>query len=1359
MQKAPATWDDGVQLVNRRSFCAGLLAAPSLASSALSQTPTPKAWDHYRRIRFILSDPLDHPFFWWPRTLLSYPIVFEQPIDLNRLILTRTGIAEQLPIQLSDIVKEQGVIRSATLHFFSDLPSGAHYEFLLTAAEAPTLSAAQVHETTEGDTIVLDTGAVRVRIPTTQTVRGEAPGPILQLSRGGVWVGSSTLAIDHDTITQITTTRIESGPIFITYEVAYDTAAGSRYVATIQANAGMNFIHFREDMEGIKPGARGAFTSTWTGFDPTHRQAPNHPLPISPHIRDYDKYPWETIDEPFPLHTPALPEGELPFALGIYQSWTAFHNCTSANFWNQISNDALGVFIDRTEHWQDHEYANHVESDLLLVRYFHHDGKFSWHWPIAPGTRSSCVTFYDHEKDKQATHRMEQASTPVEKDGISYRCMVSFTSYAMFLQNRHGALDLNRVKDWVLEYPDTARQAPVIFATGTATDANDIARRVLSSSFVCSLPISGTRENGSSTTPGRDTSNFSPVPSRQITGWWIDGFNRFRATMTAQQRRQLTAMYLLMAYVCAGDDFFPIVPMLSGHPNFLADVKGAPPCMSFLFPDHPMAPLWADYWQKCVELNTHYNTRPTVDVWNATGGRWTENLGTYVWAFLRPSLRTDFLLRNYDNRERFATPELAQMADWLVNVLSAPFAGETREALDELEVLDRGHSWGVVHPEMGLHRVHPPQGAHSERRIPPRSLWYLGTCLQRFAPLAAEHAMWAARPTNQDMETQAGAPSPWDNMYATPDNLGTDPHLRSMKHTGYGVTMRAAVGTAEEVSIHLQQIDEGPNYRWGLTAEGGCGVIYFFAAGKSYSFNGTEDVGDRGVQDTDVSTNFGVYKDGMFRSIGMNVISRPFYNLGAGQFAELVPRESPAPYSFPEYRSRSILLAGADYFILYDEVLTPQVDHRLSWFVRNGSELPTIKLLRGWTGVRESQRTEVKTSETTGVWIDGVGDSMALISHRKDLDATPTAFGCRVRGPGIDDLVFRNPTPIHFSEAGCTFSGTSGLIRTRKDKIEFALFHGTKISAGGITFTTADTDLGIGGAIAAGQLCSGEFFALHPTSLTITADSLSEKTTFYIDAASTTAGREANALTIQLPAGQHSWELTDTLPVPIAPHVLQTENHSGGARVFVTPVAAASQYRVELSKDAGATWSLLATQSTPTSDVTGLPNGQKVHIRAVAINSLHESAPGDEYPLYITNQPPPPPDGLRVALFDGSATLTWGQILGVTEYRLYTRAPGERTFRTLYRGLDRTYVDKHASIRPPVQIPGEPAGTVDHDLIEYYVTAVNANGESPRSAAADTNNASWINWNPRPGEPFRREWNFPSDQPPSPDEWPRYYPS
>lgn len=1354
-------------MLNRRSFCLGALSLSAAASRGSLLTdrgtsfPARSAiWNKLGEIRFVLSNPLEHPFYWWPRTLLSYPIEFQTPVDLDRLQLTRVGTGERIPIQFSDMVEDRAGIHSATLHFFSDLPSGERREFVLTGADRPVVSPSPILVEQEGNTIVVNAGPMRIRLPQTQQVSGDAPGPILQVSRGGPWVGSSTLTILGDRVRLITTTRVADGPLFVAYELVYLTEGGSKYVARIQCEDGLDFVRLQENMDGLQAGARGVFETNWSGFDVTHRQTPNHPFPAPDQIRGYDDYAWERIDQAWPnrdvrfgssrpVYPEVLAEGELPLVLGVYQASTASSVGTSATFWARNSGDALGIFIDKVANWQDHEYAYEVESNTLQVRFYYRDGKFSWKWPLARGCRSTCIAFYDHEKDKQAMRQLEQYSQGVLQDGFTYQVLLNFTSYPLFLQNRYGTLDLNCVKDWVLDSPESAGRPPVVFLDATVASPEELERSIATSNYVCTLPVTGTREDG----------GFNPVRARHILDWWIADFNCMRARMTERQRARLTAMFLFIAYVHAGDDFMPLVPMLSGHPNFLADVRGVPPGMSFLFPEHPMASTWVDMWEKCVELVTRYNTRPAVKIWDADGGRWTENLGTYVWAFLRPSLRTDFLVRKFDGTERFATSQLAEMADWLVNALSAPFNGETEEAFHALQTLDYGHEWGALAPGKGPSRVHPPQGAHSERRIPPRSLWYFGTCLQRFAPLAAEHAMWAALPTSQDMETPLGNLPPWgDIQYRAPDNRGTNPHLRSRKHTGYGVVLRAAVGTPNEVSIHLQQIDEGPNYRWGWAGEGGCGVLYFFAAGKAYSFNGSEDVGDRRDQDTDLCTNFGVFKDGEFRSIGQNVLSQPLYDLGAGQFAEIVPRRASDAYSAPEYVGRSILLAGHDYFVLYDAVLNQSIVHRLSWFVRRGSELPAIQFVRGASPtVRETQRTEIQTAATTGVWFDGVGDSMVVVSHRKDLTVEASPHGCRVRSEDIDDLVFRNQEPIRFSQASVSFEGTAGLIRRRKNGFEFAMFHGTRIGVSDFVLLTGDAELGIGGSVISGQAPRGAYNAPKPSSVTIAMPPISSTTRFFIDGEVQTAKLEGGGLVIALKPGHHQWELTDTLPVPIAPRIQRTENRAGGARVLVDPVAAASAYRLELSKDNGVTWSKVGLQSEPAFDVGGLADGEKVHVRAVALNSMHESSAGPEYPLYVTSEPPPPPDGLHCELSLGCATMSWGEVLGVTEYILYARPASGSQFHVLYRGKDRRFQHKRREIQPANAVPTETA-TPTADLIEYCVTAVNGNGEGARSRIADTNPASWRNWDPRLGEVFRRIYSFPPDSPLSVDSLPRYYP-
>jgi len=1352
--------------MNRRDFCLSLVALPGVLSpwslgavQSGVQRDTIATPDASGQIRFVLHDPLEHPFYWWPRTLLRYRVEFRQAVDLAKVELVRADNGEKIPLQFSDVVKPHSGSLRATLNFFSDLPSGERREFILSVVESPTAHKPQVTESKEGRTIILDSGVLRVRIPASQEVHGEAPGPIQQVSRGEKWFGSSTLAFANDRVTRITTRRLSAGPLFIAYELTYESKNGARYVARVQCEAGLDFVRLYEDMEGLPIIARGTWTSSWAGLGLTHRQAPNHPFPLPDKVRSYDDYSWERIDGPWIFQEHALPEGQLPFVLGVYERAPGnFHTGTFANFWDQQSGDALGIFIDKVEGWQDHEYAYEVEAPTLEVRYHYQDGKLRWKWPLARGSRSTCLTFYNHAKDQEAMHQLEQCYKTVLQNGFSYTIPLTFTSHTLFLQNRYGSLDLNRVKDWILEYPGTRRRAELAFPNLTPPDPADLERRVMTSAYVCTLPVTGTRQMaGHGPIPGRSIVNFSPVPSRQI-GSWIEGFNLSNASMTEQQRKRLTAIFLFLAHIHAADEFMPIVNMLSGHPNFLADVKAVPPGMAFLFPDHPRASTWADMWEKCVELNTRFNTRPAVKTWDALGGRWTENLGTYVWAFLRPSLRTEFLLRQFDGHERFISPQLAEMADWLVNALSAPFNGESEAGYKNLKLVDQGREWGVVAPGKGPRRVHPPQGAHSEQRFPPRSLWYLGKCLQRYAPLAAEHAMWAAKPSDPDAEGSSDPKQPRDKMYQLPDNRGTNPHLRSCKFTGYGIVMRAGVETTDELSIHLQQIDEGSNYRWGRAGEGGCGILYFYAGGKSYSYTAPEDVGDRDDQDTDFCTTFGVYKDGKFHSIGMNVLSRPFYDLGTGQFAEIVPRQGTTPYSSPEYLSRSVLLAGREYFVLYDSVAYQALVHRLTWFVRKGDELPNIQLLLGAFGSRETQRTQITTSNSSGMWFDGIGDSMAVVSHRKDVKAEGTPFGCRVNLPGIQDLVFRNPAPVHFAEGNFLFDGTAGLIRKTEGKIEFSMFHGTRIGVPGLCIITNDTDLGIGGTLVAGTHHAGEFFAPKATSIKILFLDLTEKTSFYIDGATASAQREAGALLVTLPQGRHHWELSDTLPVPIAPRILRTENHAGGARVIVEPVANASEYQLELSKDGGSSWTKLITANPSELSLSGLDNQQKVHVRATAINSIHASAPGAEYPIYVTNQAPPPPDGLRVDLAKGAAAVSWGEILGTTEYRLYARTKTTNHFQLIYHGLDRSFVDKRNEIVPCNPAPDSAPNVTDSFLIEYCVTALNGNGESTKSRTADTNPASWRNWDPMPGERFRRVTSYEPGTEPSTSEWARYYP-
>ena len=76
------------------------------------------------------------------------------------------------------------------------------------------------------------------------------------------------------------------------------------------------------------------------------------------------------------------------------------------------------------------------------------------------------------------------------------------------------------------------------------------------------------------------------------------------------------------------------------------------------------------------------------------------------------------------------------------------------------------------------------------------------------------------------------------------------------------------------------------------------------------------------------------------------------------------------------------------------------------------------------------------------------------------------------------------------------------------------------------------------------------------------------------------------------------------------------------------------------------TWQKAAEGAGSPIALTGLKNGEKIHVRVIAANAQRESAPSREYPIYVTDHPPEAPDGLDLVLQKDRIDLTWGEIWG-----------------------------------------------------------------------------------------------------------------
>ena len=1290
-----------------------------------------------------LTDHLKHPFFWWPSTLLSYPVQFAEQVKMDELTFTLDG--KDVPFQLSDVQLENGYVKKAVLNFISDLPSGGAKKFVLASSEGKKQNVrAVVTEKTDGNVIVIASDKLSVCIPGSGQATGDVPGPILRVSRNGKdWFGKSTLELGQRKVRRVETTPLESGPLFVSYRIKYHFDNGGTYEATVQVIAGYDFIEFGEKITGLVYQDNVFFTFDWTGFAPTHRQAPNHPyqraymkLSDRPGIHRFE---WETIDQDkisghHGVSVNDNSDGMMPFNLGTYDPWPASGKLSSAAFWDEHSNNAAGIFIDKHEEWDDQLYAIWNSADVMNVKYFYKDGLMSWKFPLQNGTRSCGIVCYDHVLDVEAMDRVEAEATPQQSPlGFSFKTDLHPYSYPTHLQSRYGTIHLNKVKDWRLTYPETFAMPAVVFDEGRIKTPKELERSFLYSGFIMAIPTSGPRQNN----------GFGPVPARAFYDEWIGAYNRYHKEMTPDQRQRITAMLLFSAYTCADEDFMPMKNMISGHPNFLADVKSVPALVAFLFPDHPDAESWLDLFERYVALNLHYHTRPDVKAWDAQGGRWTENLGTYVWGFLKVTLRTAALEEQFGLRQkknRVAYYNMANIGRWLKGALSAPFNGEDINFYRNEQGNLVAHCWGIVTPEMGPQRLHPPQGAHSARRMPSRLLWLLGNSLERYDPLLAENLMWISKPTDPEHEDLKN--EKWNHIYPVENyNNGTMPEFKSEKFTGYGAVLRAAVHTPNELSVHLQQIDNGHNYRWGDAGQGGCGTIYFYAAGKSYSHNGREDVGDRRAQDTDFGTNFGVFKNGTFRSIGPNVVERPLYDLGTGKFAELLS-DSTNVAVWPDYLSRSIMLVGDDYFITYDDLYADLVSGRFSWYTHPNDDFPYIHLIRpNMNDERVSTRkTELFTKESKGIWYDGGGDFMFLISHKDGITVTMADYGAVVKTKeGKTDYIFRNDQPVTCNENGIRFDGTAGFVRTEGDNRELVLFHGTEIGYGQFTMKVSHTDLGISAKLGQTGEATGQYFSPESGVLTLNAGtSKAGKFTVYIDGKAQKTERKGNNILVTLPAGSHTWQFTDGLPLPVAPEIMYTENQKQAATVYFSECPGATSYRIEYSGDGGKSWKTAGTTTKNNFLLSSVGRDAKIHIKVIACNKRYESPASVLYPVYLSDKTPGSPDGLKLKAESGRVYIEWGQVLGVKTYNLYRRKQGESNFVRIYQGVARNFRDT-AAVCYNLSTESVPDNPV---VYEYAVSAVNKVGESQLSYPVTTDPYSWLNWNPKPDEKFRRTRYF-----------------
>lgn len=433
-------------------------------------------------LRFEFTDRIKLPQYKWPRTLLEYPVRFEGNLSPEQLRLTDLSTGKEVPFQLSSVKLDNGNLRTAVVSFFSDLPSGGKFRFELSRASHSAFSP-EAKVLKEEGSLVLDAGKLAVRIPTSissPAPGGKIPGPVMALRQNGAWIGNSIVRSPSRKITSLESQILEEGPLFVKARVTYSFEGGASYVAVIRAISGYDFIELQEEMKGLRKEDGVVVENTWTGFHADRHGKVTLGKPKVNTFRGEDP----AFDGPTRIENP---EKELLLRLEITPS-NGGGGRQEISFTDEKAGRELGFFIQDVGQWNDREYAIWVSHDTLFPVMRISGGTLYWDWPLVDGTRTTGFALFATVGEPKVAQGQPtpEPVTPGQRETLESPDDKAPT--IGYLRHLYGDTSLNRVKDWILEYPDNARRPVLQMGGGRSKDAAGFEKTITMSSLKTRLP-------------------------------------------------------------------------------------------------------------------------------------------------------------------------------------------------------------------------------------------------------------------------------------------------------------------------------------------------------------------------------------------------------------------------------------------------------------------------------------------------------------------------------------------------------------------------------------------------------------------------------------------------------------------------------------------------------------------------------------------------------------------------------------------------------------------------------------------------------------------------------------------------------
>lgn len=1029
---------------------------------------------------------------------------------------------------------------------------------------------------------------------------------------------------------------------------------GSQYIITAKIKAALDYVEIYEDLRGfIADGSH--LQATWGGFAPRYRFAPERG---EEKLDDYLKE-----------------DGSLPFYLAPHADGGRLRDQKGVAYDDKQKGVWLGFLFHDLSACDDGDYTIGCSSKNMCFSLY--EGR--WIAPLQGKTRAfMCILC----ADKPASALLSLY--------IKYYSHVS----------------LNSVKDWVLQWEDDQNEYPKYYTVNPETVTGTFFFHRKGKPF----PADMLKMIDEYSTRFSNFEVFDPVSCRTFIYDWAPIFDMTASRMTKEEFDHSRAALAFTCYVLSQENFFPIDILLAGHPNFLTDVLGTVGIFAaILGKRHPAYRDWLNRYEISMARNLKYHIRPAVEKWQSMGGRWTENIGCYLFTMLHCTEICSVIYHTTGGEMPLLYEHFKPLLAFIVN----------------MQAVENKHGRRLYMPH-GAHSCTGEYGGEFGHGYFPSMIQLADMC-RYYEPLLSEYILHNYRKQeNFDGVFDKLAHWKYDSYRGrTKNEGGTPPDLYSCKYTGLGYMMRSAANTDDEMLVFLQQLDEGPNYRWGRAARGGCGELYYYANHKKYTDHSPEDVGDENKGDVQACTNFGVLIEHEYKSVGRNEQTEPLMDFDFIQYA----RVNAGEYSQPYYRYRSVMMVENQYIAVYDAVADRMQYGRFTWAQNQEDDFPAIWNVKpGVQGVDSVGGYSVDKHPTynfnfkqcrTKVF-DGAGDFLTVVTHHRSYGHEPhiyapkkTEYGCEVAFPYRKDQIFNAQAKTYFNDGDGAFEGYVGYQTQTPSEIRLAIFDGEYIAKGGVSLRIPyekGVRRGMSLRVANGAVFGKAFF--ERGGQVCVELKKQDDAKVWLNGAEVEFSYQQGAYVFTVPKGACRWNIGARPDIQKA-IVTASSVCSDGASVSWNRLAGADAYRVQLKAYDADEYETVATVQGTSYTFSGLSHG-KYFVRVAGVRADASGEASHPYPVYVTAEKPHCPEGFHVTEAGEQFLASWGAVLGVDHYRLYRRENGAVCL--VYEGAEqRAYVSDG----------------------EYFVTSVNGNGESMPSLVRSTKEAL-ARWDNHPEKGFIR---------------------